>query len=633
MIRAAVLVLTLALPSLCVSSALAQDEARIRRVEQGLAPKMLVVGGPTHSLEARMRHHRVPGLVIAVIDGFDIAWARAYGLADVETGASVTTETLFPAGEISRLPTALAVLKLAEQGKLSLDGKIAPVLRGFTLPDELERGPVVTWRSLISRQASIIGGHGRGGFPPWLEPSSSAALMEQILQHRRAAPTSTVPTIYGLQTIILERALSDLAGQPFPELVRSVVLGPAAMAASVYEQPLRVDRRAIAAAGHNGRGDPIPGKRWVYPDVAGQGLWTTATDLARLAVQYQRALRGDANTLIPQPAAAAAAKEVFDLAEPPGHDTGSGDYLHISGHMEGFSAGLVFHKELGCGAVVMVNSTLVDSLMGEILRAIAREYGWPNFLKSALTTAALSPARLATLTGRYHLDESRVAKLELNADERLMWTDGYNPEPVMLLPLTETRFAIPDFGDEIEFLLGADGEPRAFRTFGIGGKEVVWNRVPAGQSLPIELLEAGEIDRALELLQSRDDPQMLMELGQGLLERRHFAAAATIFRLGTQRLADPARGYEKLAQAALAAGDVRQAALAIVKAFELLPQDPQQDPERAGHVFEMAAELLQTIAQPDPAIPEAIEFARMRRLMHGMIRYTVENGLLDKLGS
>ncbi len=66
---------------------------RIKRVENGLLPAVLIKGDPAWSLAERMKFYKVPGLSVAVIDNFKVVWARAYGVKELETKEPVTTET------------------------------------------------------------------------------------------------------------------------------------------------------------------------------------------------------------------------------------------------------------------------------------------------------------------------------------------------------------------------------------------------------------------------------------------------------------------------------------------------------------------------------------------------------------
>src|SRR5687767_667768 len=97
---ARLLLLALVLPTLVFAQSKAEGgdaESRLKRVEQGLLPAVLIKGDQSWSIAERMKFHKVPGLSIAVIKDFKIDWARAYGVKDIETNEPVTTETIFQA--------------------------------------------------------------------------------------------------------------------------------------------------------------------------------------------------------------------------------------------------------------------------------------------------------------------------------------------------------------------------------------------------------------------------------------------------------------------------------------------------------------------------------------------------------
>ncbi len=73
------------------------------------------------TLEELMVDFGVPGVTIAVIRDFEVHWAKGYGVADVETGAPVDTETMFQAASISKPVTAMAVLRAVQDGLFTLD--------------------------------------------------------------------------------------------------------------------------------------------------------------------------------------------------------------------------------------------------------------------------------------------------------------------------------------------------------------------------------------------------------------------------------------------------------------------------------------------------------------------------------
>src|SRR5688500_8418819 len=75
-----------------------------------------------------MEDGEVPGLSIVVIRDAKVAWHRAYGLANAETGAPLTERTIFEAASLAKPVFAYAVLKLADAGVLSLDARLSAAL-------------------------------------------------------------------------------------------------------------------------------------------------------------------------------------------------------------------------------------------------------------------------------------------------------------------------------------------------------------------------------------------------------------------------------------------------------------------------------------------------------------------------
>src|SRR5919199_4761398 len=92
----------------------------------------------------------------------------------------------------------------------------------------------------------------------------------------------------------------DATGTPFPDLMHRLVFEPLGMDHSSYDQAYPERRPGAAAAGHSLGGAPVDGKWRVIPEMAGAGLWTTPTDLARLALEIQRAQAGVPTACFPK---------------------------------------------------------------------------------------------------------------------------------------------------------------------------------------------------------------------------------------------------------------------------------------------------------------------------------------------
>ena len=114
-----------------------------------------------------LKKFSVPGISIAVSRDFTIEWARGYGIADVETGAPVTPETLFQAASISKPVAAMVSLRAVQDGLFTLDQDVNTILKSWKLPpDELMKNRPVTPRGLMSHTSGTGDAFGFPGYAP-----------------------------------------------------------------------------------------------------------------------------------------------------------------------------------------------------------------------------------------------------------------------------------------------------------------------------------------------------------------------------------------------------------------------------------------------------------------------------------
>jgi CubicO group peptidase (beta-lactamase class C family) len=72
------------------------------------------------------------GLAAGVVRGGVLAWFQGHGVADTQTQAPVTGDTVFRVGSITKTCTAIAVLQLSEEGRVDLDAR--PLSRNARRP-------------------------------------------------------------------------------------------------------------------------------------------------------------------------------------------------------------------------------------------------------------------------------------------------------------------------------------------------------------------------------------------------------------------------------------------------------------------------------------------------------------------
>jgi len=385
------------------------EGARLARVEASLPG--LETGGQMRKMDlaAWMALHDAPGLSVAVFDDFRVVWAKSYGVKAAGERDPVTLDTLFQAGSISKPVSAIAALQQVQRGTLSLDADINTVLRSWKLPDnELTAKEKVTLRRLLSHRAGLT----VHGFPGYAVNDPVPTLV-QVLDG--VPPANTAPVRVDLLpgtkfrysgggTTIVQLALQDVLGRPFPAIMNDAVINRLGLRNSTFEQPLPPARAAQAATGHRSTGSGVDGRWHVYPEMAAAGLWTTPSDLAAIAVEIAREKRGESARLLEK-------RTVAEMLTPASRDetddqtpglgffvdrTAKTDRFGHNGADEGFQAILVAFAATGRGAAVMVNSDNGIATAQPLLDAIAREYKWPGYepwqpdVRTTLTAARKS---------------------------------------------------------------------------------------------------------------------------------------------------------------------------------------------------------------------------------------------------
>jgi CubicO group peptidase (beta-lactamase class C family) len=362
-----------------------------------------------------MAHYHVPGLSVAVIDSGRIAWAAGFGVKEAGSNDSVNSETLFQAGSISKPTSALAVMRLVQEGRLDLDEDVNRKLKSWKVPENrFTRTEKVTLRRILSHTAGLT----VHGFPGY-EVGATVPTVVQILDGIRPANTGpvrvdTVPGAIsrysGGGTTVAMLLLTDVTGKPFPALMREMVLGPAGMTHSTYDQPLPPSLAPDAASGHSNTGGLVKGRYHTYPEMSAAGLWTTAPDLARLAIELQRAYAGRSAKVVARPTLLTMLR-----VQPPEVDSGFALGYHVSGSGHdlefshggadvGFRASFVAFAERGQGAVIMTNGDNGDQLIDELLASIAAEYHWPSHHPVVKQLVRKDSTALADFAGSYALD-------------------------------------------------------------------------------------------------------------------------------------------------------------------------------------------------------------------------------------
>jgi N-acyl-D-amino-acid deacylase len=250
------------------------------------------------AMKTIMDRHGIPGAALAITKNGKLLCARSYGWSNVARGTAVEPDTMFGLASLSKPLTAVATLKLVEQGKLKLDDPVFDILTRIKPPtgarvdprlgditvrqclnhsggwDRDATGDVINWEPQICRAYRVR--------PPLSPGQLISFVMGVPLNFKPGTNAKYSNTGY----IVLGEVIAAVSGQPYEQFVTEKVLKPMGMTRT----------RMIGFDGKYMAGEAIrylPGTllalpAMLLPMVNATGGWSSsAVDLARFMTNIE----------------------------------------------------------------------------------------------------------------------------------------------------------------------------------------------------------------------------------------------------------------------------------------------------------------------------------------------------------
>lgn len=326
------------------------------------------------------RREHIPGAALGVILDGKLVHVATTGVRDLATKSPVTADTVFRIASMTKSFTAMAILKLRDEGKLSLDDpaeRYVPELKGLTYP--VADAPRITVRHLLSHATGLPEDN------PWGDQQLAATEEQFSAMMRGGIPFSNPPGVayeysnYGFA--ILGRIISNVSKMPYREYIAAHVLAPLEMTATTLEpNSVPADRLAHGYRWEDEQWKEEP----QLPDGAFGamgGMLTSLNDLARYVGAYvgawpprdgpetapiaRASLREMQQVWRAAPATVARSESGAVQLNAGGYGYGlrvsqTCDFNHIvahSGGLPGFGSQMRWLPEYGVGLIAMGNRT------------------------------------------------------------------------------------------------------------------------------------------------------------------------------------------------------------------------------------------------------------------------------------
>jgi CubicO group peptidase (beta-lactamase class C family) len=337
------------------------------------------------NMDERMNFYNVKGVSIAVINNFQLEWAKGYGVKEAGFSSPITPNTLFQSGSIGKSVVAAATLHFVELGELNLDENVNVKLKSWQVSsNSFTQRKDVTIRELLS--------HSAGATLPGVIGYAQGEPIPNLIQILNGEPPANTPPIHidrvpgtafqysGGGFLIVQQLLIDLfdSQKSFPSIITEVVFNPVDMKNSTFDYWPNKSKYEVAT-GHRSEGSPVDGKWFNYPEMGMGVFWTTPSDMAQFVSEIMLAYNGNSEKIL--------SKETVQLMLSPqienqglgvnlADDGKDRFYFYHRGAIEGYQTFMVGYPKRGQGAIIMTNSDNGYFLIEEILKNLSLTYRW-----------------------------------------------------------------------------------------------------------------------------------------------------------------------------------------------------------------------------------------------------------------
>jgi len=425
-----------------------------------------------------------PGVAVLVLQNGQAAFAKGYGMADIEHGITMTPRSLFDVASLSKQFCAMSIALLEAEGKLSLSDdarKYVPELANF--------GTVITIDHLI---------HHTSGLRDWPDALHMAgwnfedvisyqqilrfAFSQRALNFVPGAEYTYSNTGYNILALIVER----VSGQTFRQFTDARIFTPLGMTNTHFHDDhddVIIGRAESYRAGAGTSVLKVPSN---LTALGSSSLFTTAEDLARWVHNYESPTVGDARII-------ARLHERFVLTNGDTTTYAFGQIIENyrgfkrvshSGSWAGFRVAIQRFPDQQFAVIVLSNTTainpvssatrIVDFYLGE--RMSPAQTPVVSNPAPATATYTPNPADMSAYVGRYESDELSTF-WTVSVRNGALVASHFRAGDVEMRPLARDTFRAGVLGD-IAFKRNATGRIEAFTASTARARNVRFDRVP-----------------------------------------------------------------------------------------------------------------------------------------------------------
>jgi len=236
-----------------------------------------------------------PGCALAVVKDDHVVYEHGYGMANLELGIAITPQSVFDIGSVSKQITAMAILLLAQEHKLSLDDDIRKYL-----PEMPDYGSTITIRHMLHHTSGLRNYDDLFDLQgiPEADLTTDRDAMELILRQKGVNFRAGEEFLYSdTNYFLMSQIVKRVTGQTLRQFAQDRIFGPLQMTSTHFhdDHTMIVPRRATGYAPHKGGGFEIDMSN--FEQLGDGSVMTTVEDLFKWDQNFDHPLVGGADAI------------------------------------------------------------------------------------------------------------------------------------------------------------------------------------------------------------------------------------------------------------------------------------------------------------------------------------------------
>lgn len=236
-------------------------------------------------LEAQKDFENIPGMVAMVVEDQDVLWTGAFGKSNLEENTAMDVKTICSICSITKSFTAVAIMKLIDEGKLNLEDKVEDLLPFFKVNQKFPSEKDITVRSLLSHASGLPGNTNHSYYtgPDFMFPTQK----EFRSVFKELETISEVETDVNYSNIgyaLLGEIITKVSGVPYEDYIQEEILNPLKMTDTSIETLASINKQAIGYTAINRNRTRASVNSFDTKSMKpAMGLWSSINDLAKYA--------------------------------------------------------------------------------------------------------------------------------------------------------------------------------------------------------------------------------------------------------------------------------------------------------------------------------------------------------------